>query len=106
LDNNEQDLLTPLFVSNLSLFVIRAGQLFSDPSKHGFWETSCGELYVFGKSIVSYNSEGIYILKLFETHKANWEQNMAKCCSLGMTPISIDTKEKSMCFNKFINGFE
>lgn len=24
-----------------------------DPTSHGFWEQGCGELYVFGKSLVS-----------------------------------------------------
>lgn len=36
--------------------------------------------------------------------KANWEQNMEKCCSLGMTPLTIETKNNSECFNNFING--
>ncbi|XP_059488790.1 uncharacterized protein LOC132204343 isoform X2 [Neocloeon triangulifer] len=58
-----------------------------DPFAHGFWRTTCGSLFVFGKTL------------------ANWQQNFDKCCSLGMVPIFFEARDKFMCFNRMINGF-
>ncbi|XP_059468637.1 uncharacterized protein LOC132192615 isoform X2 [Neocloeon triangulifer] len=57
-----------------------------DSSYHGFWVTTCGKLFVFGKSLV------------------NWEENVNKCCSLGMKPIAFENKDELECFNKYIQS--
>ncbi|XP_059486862.1 uncharacterized protein LOC132203244 isoform X2 [Neocloeon triangulifer] len=56
------------------------GQL-KDPRDFGFWVESCGQLFLFGKSIV------------------DWEANLNRCCSLGMQPIMLESDEKRNCFN-------
>jgi hypothetical protein len=48
-----------------------------------------------------------YFILIFNDHdeiQANWEQNVGKCCSLGMTPITIANASKSTCFEKLIGG--
>jgi hypothetical protein len=36
--------------------------------------------------------------------QVNWEQNVAGCCKLGMTPITFETAAKANCFKQFIDG--
>ncbi|XP_059484775.1 uncharacterized protein LOC132202085 [Neocloeon triangulifer] len=50
-----------------------------EPKMYGSWREICGELYLFGKSIVT------------------WERNVERCCSIGMTPIAFETEEKFRC---------
>jgi hypothetical protein len=41
----------------------------------------------------------------FTLTKVNWTQNIERCCSLGMVPISFNTAEEQTCFgNLSSNG--
>ncbi|XP_065350639.1 uncharacterized protein LOC135946358 [Cloeon dipterum] len=53
-----------------------------DPDKFGFWVTSCNQLFVFGKSLVT------------------WRENNIKCASIGMQPIEIGNDAKYQCFKE------
>ncbi|XP_065342122.1 uncharacterized protein LOC135940920 [Cloeon dipterum] len=53
-----------------------------DPDKFGFWVTSCNQLFVFGKSLVT------------------WRENAIKCASIGMQPIEIENDAKYQCFKE------
>jgi len=33
--------------------------------------------------------------------QVNWTENVAKCCSLGMTPIILNTVEEQICISNF-----
>ncbi|XP_065339885.1 uncharacterized protein LOC135939425 [Cloeon dipterum] len=70
---------------NASLFDASANLI--DAQKYGAWREICGELYLFGKSIVT------------------WETNVKRCCSIGMKPVAFETLEKFNCF-KNITQFE
>ncbi|XP_065332660.1 uncharacterized protein LOC135934671 [Cloeon dipterum] len=58
-----------------------------DSKKYGTWREICGELFLFGKSIVT------------------WETNVNMCCSIGMKPLAFETLEKFNCF-KDITQYE
>ncbi|XP_065350640.1 macrophage mannose receptor 1-like [Cloeon dipterum] len=68
------------FPPDKGLFEIN-GRL-KDPDKFGFWVTSCNQLFVFGKSLVT------------------WRENTIKCASIGMQPIEIGNDAKYQCFKK------
>ncbi|CAB3379169.1 Hypothetical predicted protein [Cloeon dipterum] len=51
-----------------------------DPQKYGAWREICGELFLLGKSITT------------------WENNAKRCCSIGMRPLAFETDEKFNCF--------
>jgi hypothetical protein len=43
--------------------------------------------------------------KILFTYQVNWTQNVERCCSLGMHPISFSTAEEQTCFgNLSSNG--
>ncbi|XP_059468411.1 uncharacterized protein LOC132192456 isoform X2 [Neocloeon triangulifer] len=53
-----------------------------DPEKYGFWVQSCGQQYLFGKSVVT------------------WRENLIKCYKLGMEPLTFENVSKLECFSK------
>ncbi|CAB3387257.1 Hypothetical predicted protein [Cloeon dipterum] len=65
---------------NNSLFD-RDGVL-NDAKAYGSWREICGELYLFGKSIVT------------------WKENLKRCCSIGMKPIAFETFDQFNCLKK------
>ncbi|XP_059490127.1 uncharacterized protein LOC132205206 [Neocloeon triangulifer] len=56
----------------------------ADAQSYGYWNEACGVLFLFGKSVV------------------DWETNFKRCCSLGMAPIAIENATKYACMNKLI----
>ncbi|XP_059469358.1 uncharacterized protein LOC132193028 [Neocloeon triangulifer] len=71
-------------VKNESLFG-SDGQLI-DADNYGSWETTCGNLYLFGSTVL------------------NWDDNFRMCCSLGMLPLMVENAWKRSCLQKFIDG--
>ncbi|XP_059474381.1 uncharacterized protein LOC132196029 [Neocloeon triangulifer] len=57
-----------------------------EPEKHGYIASICGNKYLFGNSI------------------GTWRENYDKCCSLGMTPIIIETAQEQSCLSNFTNS--
>ncbi|XP_065335023.1 uncharacterized protein LOC135936209 [Cloeon dipterum] len=68
---------------DMSLFNIDG--TIKDLSSHGFWVEMCGKLYLFGRSFVT------------------WEQNMERCCKLGMKPIGLELATDVKCLNSLID---
>ncbi|XP_059489302.1 uncharacterized protein LOC132204680 [Neocloeon triangulifer] len=68
--------------------LIKPDNSVSDAPSYGYWKEACGILYLFGKSIVT------------------WEANRKKCCSLGMVPITIENADKQTCLNKLVETWE
>ncbi|CAB3361884.1 Hypothetical predicted protein [Cloeon dipterum] len=50
-----------------------------DAKDYGYWTEACGKLFLWGKTVV------------------NWQTNHDKCCSLGMTPITMENENKKKC---------
>ncbi|CAB3386809.1 Hypothetical predicted protein [Cloeon dipterum] len=71
-------------VKNKSLF--DTSETLKDARKYGSWREICGELYLFGKSIVT------------------WEENAKRCCAIGMKPLAFETSAKFSCLQKFIKA--
>ncbi|XP_059475021.1 uncharacterized protein LOC132196416 [Neocloeon triangulifer] len=46
---------------------------------YGYWVVSCGTLYLWGNVVL------------------NWQENVDRCCSIGMTPIIIENDAKRQC---------
>ncbi|CAB3360241.1 Hypothetical predicted protein [Cloeon dipterum] len=58
-----------------------------DASSYGFWVEMCGKQYLFGRNLL------------------NWEQNVEKCCKIGMKPIDLNLPTDKICFDAMIvNG--
>ncbi|XP_065341655.1 uncharacterized protein LOC135940609 [Cloeon dipterum] len=64
---------------NESLFY-KDGRLI-DANDYGYWNEACGILYLWGKSVV------------------DWQTNYNKCCSLGMMPIALENDTKKECLD-------
>ncbi|XP_065345303.1 uncharacterized protein LOC135942891 [Cloeon dipterum] len=71
-------------VKNISLFDTYG--VLKDARKYGSWREICGELYLFGKSIVT------------------WEENAMRCCAIGMKPLAFETSAKFDCLQNFIKA--
>ncbi|XP_065346444.1 uncharacterized protein LOC135943710 [Cloeon dipterum] len=69
-------------LKNKSLF--DSSEELIDARKYGSWREICGELYLFGKSIVT------------------WEENAMRCCAIGMKPIAFETSAKFSCLQKLL----
>ncbi|XP_059469256.1 uncharacterized protein LOC132193002 isoform X1 [Neocloeon triangulifer] len=65
-------------VKNTSLFT-KADHLI-DPESYGYWMPACGIQFLWGKSAV------------------DWRTNRDRCCSIGMTPITLENGNKGGCF--------
>ncbi|XP_059489233.1 uncharacterized protein LOC132204628 [Neocloeon triangulifer] len=51
-----------------------------DPEKYGFWVQSCGQQFLFGKSL------------------ATWRDNFVRCYEIGMEPLTFENASKRQCF--------
>ncbi|CAB3387555.1 Hypothetical predicted protein [Cloeon dipterum] len=54
-----------------------------DPHSYGNWREICGEMFLFGRTIVT------------------WEANVRSCFSIEMKPLAFETSEKFACFKAF-----
>ncbi|XP_065338016.1 uncharacterized protein LOC135938329 [Cloeon dipterum] len=68
---------------NLSLYS-NDGHLI-DAKQYGYWTEDCGQLFLWGNTVV------------------NWQTNHDKCCSLGMTPITMENEDKKKCLENITN---
>ncbi|XP_059475022.1 uncharacterized protein LOC132196417 [Neocloeon triangulifer] len=59
-------------------FFLSQGSLI-DADDYGYWVESCGSLFLWGSVVV------------------NWQENVDRCCSIGMTPIMIENDTKRQC---------
>ncbi|XP_059489201.1 uncharacterized protein LOC132204598 [Neocloeon triangulifer] len=59
--------------------LVATNELLEDPDQHGFWLDTCGQTLLLGKSL------------------GTWHQNSAKCFSLIMQPLALESKEKLEC---------
>jgi hypothetical protein len=68
----------------------------------GFWANNvCGNTYFFSNKLVGHDfSEYFYHCHV----QGTWEQNVERCCSLGLSPIALETKEELECLEKFIGS--
>ncbi|CAB3360672.1 Hypothetical predicted protein [Cloeon dipterum] len=59
----------------------------SDPAieYRATWFSACGNSFIFGTQLLT------------------WEENIKKCCSIGMIPISIENEEKRSCMASLMN---
>jgi hypothetical protein len=62
----------------------------------------CGELYLFGKSLVTREAEFFRSKNDQKILKVNWAENMRRCCSMGMVPMSFETPEQFRCMFEII----
>ncbi|CAB3361886.1 Hypothetical predicted protein [Cloeon dipterum] len=65
--------------------LFRSGTLIG-PDDYGYWTNACGMLYLWGKSVV------------------DWQTNYNRCCSMGMTPILITDDSNRTCLNSFLKS--
>ncbi|XP_059483401.1 uncharacterized protein LOC132201331 isoform X2 [Neocloeon triangulifer] len=66
--------------ANTSLF---ENSTLKKPEQHGYWASTCGSVYLFTKYL------------------GNWSESHAKCCSLGMTTIALETMDELNCLSNF-----
>ncbi|XP_059489184.1 uncharacterized protein LOC132204589 isoform X2 [Neocloeon triangulifer] len=59
-----------------------------DPDKYGFWVQSCGQQFLFGKSL------------------ATWRDNFIRCYAIGMEPISFEDATKRDCFLSLVSKWK
>ncbi|XP_059489235.1 uncharacterized protein LOC132204631 [Neocloeon triangulifer] len=55
-----------------------------DPEKYGFWVQSCGQQFLFGKSL------------------ATWRENFVRCYEIGMEPLTFENASKHQCFTNLV----
>ncbi|XP_059481979.1 uncharacterized protein LOC132200498 isoform X2 [Neocloeon triangulifer] len=67
---------------NLSLFEYDGSLKW--PDKYGYWEVSCGRLFLFGKFLVP------------------WRENLIKCQQIGMEAIYFESPGRTNCFKNII----
>ncbi|XP_065350638.1 uncharacterized protein LOC135946356 [Cloeon dipterum] len=59
-----------------------------DPEKYGFWVNSCDQLFVFGKSLVT------------------WRDNFIRCAKIGMKPVEIENDNKLQCLKNLASTWK
>jgi len=66
----------------------------------------CGATYLFGNELVLKLFNLKYIPIQIHNEQVTWEQNLQKCCSLGMQPIEHTTLTEQQCVAEFTKGKE
>jgi len=75
---------------------------FSAPHEYGLWADVCGGKFLFGNKIVKETPiNECNTLNTLLKLQVTWQQNVEKCCSLGMTPIIFTTEEKQRCLSDY-----
>ncbi|XP_059468764.1 uncharacterized protein LOC132192699 [Neocloeon triangulifer] len=74
------------FEKNQTLFT--KDGILKDPESQGFWVQSCGQQFLFGKSL------------------ATWRENFIKCYKIGMEPITFENATKLECFSKLVSKWK
>ncbi|XP_059470792.1 uncharacterized protein LOC132193874 isoform X2 [Neocloeon triangulifer] len=54
--------------------------LLKEPESYGYWLQSCDQLFLFGKTLMS------------------WKENIDKCFNIGMQPLAFANATKNQCF--------
>ncbi|XP_059468771.1 uncharacterized protein LOC132192705 [Neocloeon triangulifer] len=62
--------------------------IIKDPESQGFWVQSCGQQFLFGKSL------------------ATWRENFIKCYKIGMEPLTFESAAKLECFSKLVSTWK
>ncbi|XP_059490115.1 uncharacterized protein LOC132205194 [Neocloeon triangulifer] len=68
--------------------LLNTGGTLKEPEKYGFWVQSCGQQFLFGKSL------------------STWRENFIKCYQIGMEPLTFENSSKLECFSTLVSKWK